>query len=56
MHVCKSGSKEEPLICLTVIPLAYANHQAPDGKPLALTPPDPLNLAAPFPVMKENRR
>lgn len=56
LHVTRHGSKEDPLICLTVVPLAYENHQASDGTPLALAPPDPLNLIAPFPVMKENRK
>ena len=51
----KLGTHEEPLICLTVIPLSYGHYLSPDGETLPLSPPDPLNLSASFPTMKENR-
>ena len=56
LHVTKLGGREDPLICLTVVPLSYENYRSAGGASLPLSPPDPLNLSAPFPVMGENRR
>lgn len=55
LHAARIGSPNEPTACLTVVPLAYPNYLAPDGAPLALAPPDPLNMAATFPVMEQDR-
>ena len=56
LHVSRVSERSEPVICLTAVPLSYVNHRNADGKALPLAPPDPLNLVAPFPVMKENRK
>lgn len=55
LAVTKLGTPEEPLICLTVVPLSYGHYLATDGTPLPLSPPDPLNVEAPIPVMPINR-
>lgn len=55
VSVAKLGSHEEPVICLSIIPLAYEHYLGADGTPLPLVPPDPLNLSAPFPVLEQNR-
>lgn len=55
LHAAKTGSTNEPTVCLTVVPLAFENYRKPDGSPLPLATPDPLNMRAPFPAMEENR-
>ena len=55
LAVTKLGTQEKPLVCLTVVPLSSDNYRAPDATPLPLSPPDPLNLEATFPVMQANR-
>lgn len=51
LHVTNLGSREEPLIYLTAVPLAYENLRDTDGQPLPLAPPDPVNISAPLPVL-----
>ena len=55
LHAERSGTANEPRICLTVVPLAFEHYLDPEGKPLPLAPPEPLVVDAPFPVMVENR-
>jgi len=55
LHAAKIGRHNEPTVCLTVVPLTHNNYLAPDGQPLPLVDPDPLNLKARFPVMDENQ-
>ena len=55
LHALRTGTEKEPGLCLTVVPLSFENYLDPEGNPLPLTAPDPLRVAAPFPVMTENR-
>lgn len=55
LHAAKIGSHNEPMICLTIVPLTHQNYRTPQGGALPLADPDPLNLRAQFPVMDENR-
>lgn len=55
LAVTKLGSREEPLICLTAVPLAYEHLRDIDKQTLPLAPPDPLNVTATFPAMEVNR-
>jgi len=55
LHAAKLGRDNEPTVCLTVVPIAYPNYADPTGKPLPLASPDPLNVAARFPLMEQNR-
>lgn len=44
---------DEPLISLTVVPLVYeSSFTPPKGKTIKITPPERLNLQAPFPIFK----
>lgn len=52
LHATNLGSREEPLISVTVVPLAYENYRDADGNPLPLSPPDPVRIDAPLPVMR----
>jgi len=56
LHAAKIGTPNEPLVCLTIVPLAYDHWQDPDGRPLPLTPPDPVRPDALFPVLEHNRK
>jgi hypothetical protein len=55
LHAAKIGSQNEPSICLSVVPLSFANYWKPDQYPLPLANPDPLKVDAVFPAMKKNR-
>ncbi len=55
LHAERSGTANEPRVCLTVVPLAFENYFDPEGDPLPLAPPEPLVVDALFPVMAENR-
>jgi hypothetical protein len=55
LHAARVGRDKDPTTCLTVVPLSFENLQGPDGAPLPLASPDPLNMKAPFPVMDENQ-
>ena len=55
LHAVRTGSEKEPGLCLTVVPLAFENYFDQEGNALPLAPPEPLRVAAPFPVMAENR-
>lgn len=55
LHIAKLGSEREPILCLTIVPLAFPNYKKADDTPLPLADPDPLNVAATFPAMEENR-
>ena len=51
LHATNLGTREEPLIYLTAVPLAYENYKDAKGRPLPLAPPDPVRISAPFPLM-----
>lgn len=55
LHATLLGSANEPLLCLTTVPLAFQNYRGPNEASLPLAPPDPLNMRASFPAMEENR-
>ena len=56
LHAARTGTAKDPRICLTVVPLSFENYLDPEGNKLPLAAPDPLRVAATFPLMKENRR
>ncbi len=56
LHAARTGTAKDPRICLTVVPLSFENYLDPQGNKLPLAAPDPLRVAATFPLMKENRR
>lgn len=56
LHAARTGTDKDPRICLTVVPLSFENYLDPEGNTLPLSAPDPLRVAATFPVMKENRK
>ena len=43
LHAERSGTANEPKVCLTVVPLAFENYLDPEGNPLPLSAPR-LNL------------
>lgn len=51
LYATNLGSREEPLIYLTLVPLAYENYKDAEGRPLPLASPDPIRISAPFPLM-----
>ena len=56
LHAARTGTDKDPRICLTVVPLSFENYLDSEGNTLPLSAPDPLRVAATFPVMKENRK
>jgi hypothetical protein len=53
VHAAKVVSGDEPVLLLTVIPIAYGAYQVSDKKSFTIEPPLKLNPAAGFPVIKE---
>ncbi len=53
VHAAKVMSGDEPVLLLTVIPIAYGAYQVSDKKSFTIEPPPKLNPAAGFPILKE---
>ncbi|WP_367873915.1 hypothetical protein [Luteolibacter sp. Populi] len=50
LHVARTEGEDTPVICLTVVPIAFGNFQAGKDRSFALEAPKELNPAAPLPV------
>lgn len=52
IHVERVMDEGEPLVCLTVVPIAYGPYRAGDEKSFSIEPPAEVNPAAEFPMFK----
>jgi len=53
VHAAKVVSGDDPVLLLTVIPIAYGAYGVTDKKSITIEPPLKLNPAAGFPIIKE---
>lgn len=53
MHVAKARKDDEPVLLLTVIPIAYGDYQVGKSGSFGIEPPTELRPAAGFPVIRE---
>jgi len=52
VHIARVVEKDEQVICLTVIPIAYGSYRIGDSITFNIEPPSQVNPAAPFPIFK----
>lgn len=52
VHIERVVEEDEPLVCLTVIPIAYGPYRVGDGLTFGIEPPSEVRPAAGFPVFK----
>lgn len=52
VHIDRVVDEDEPLVCLTVIPIAYGPYRVGDEATFGIEPPTEVNPAAGFPVFK----
>ena len=50
LHVSHLGTEDEPLINLTVVPIAYGEYKIGTGRIVSTTPPMDINLPGKFPL------
>lgn len=50
LHVAKIEGEDTPLVCLTVVPIAFGKFQAGSNRQFSLQAPSALNPAGPLPV------
>jgi hypothetical protein len=50
IHVSHLGTTDEPMVNLTVAPIAYSEYKIGESRVLTITPPENLNLNAPMPL------
>jgi len=53
LHIAHLGSVDEPIINLTVVPVAYGDYKIGENRTLSISPPTKLNLAAAMPLFSD---
>lgn len=53
IHVARREGEDTPVICLSVVPIAYGEMKAPGGQTFLLEVPKELNPAGPLPPFQE---
>lgn len=52
LHIGHTGSDDEPVINLTVVPIVYGDLQIGTGRIISITPPSNVNLLGKFPLFQ----
>lgn len=53
LHVSRHQGEDMPVICLTVVPIAYGEAKTPKGQSFTTAAPEALNPGCPLPPFKE---
>ncbi|MFM2171851.1 MAG: hypothetical protein RI957_2080, partial [Verrucomicrobiota bacterium] len=50
LHISMLGTTDEPMVNLTVAPIAYSEYKIGDSRVVSITPPANINLLGRFPM------
>ena len=53
LHIERVTEGDEPLVCLTVVPIAYGPYRVGDQLTFGIEPPAEVNPAARFPLFRK---